>query len=68
MPNRLSSYVFAGLLALILTAGQAFGQQPGEQEIRQGVIEQITQLDIPTTSTAGLAPSSAAWAVSESGA
>ena len=54
MLNRLSSYAVAGALALILIAGQAFGQQPGEQEIRQGVIEQITQMDLPTNQHRGL--------------
>jgi outer membrane lipoprotein SlyB len=54
MLNRLSSYAFAGVLAFILTAGQALGQQPGEMEIRQGVIEQITQMDLPTNQHRGL--------------
>ncbi len=54
MLNRISSYTFASLLALLLMAGQAFGQQPGEQEIRQGVIEQITQMDMPTNQHRGL--------------
>src|SRR6516164_5144902 len=54
MLNRLSSYAFAGVLALMLTAGQAFGQQPGEMEIRQGVIEQIMQADLPTNQHRGL--------------
>ena len=54
MLNRLSSFAFATVLALMLTAGQAFGQQPGEQEIRQGVIEQITQMDLPTNQHRGL--------------
>ena len=54
MRNRLSSYAFASLLALILAGGQAFGQQPGEMEIRQGVIEQITQMDLPTNQHRGL--------------
>ena len=53
MLNRFSSFAFAGLLALLLT-GQAFGQQPGEREIRQGVIEQITQMDLPTNHHRGL--------------
>ena len=54
MLNRLSSFAFATVLAMMLTAGQAFGQQPGEQEIRQGVIEQITQMDLPTNQHRGL--------------
>jgi len=54
MRIRMSSYAFASVLAFILTAGQAFGQQPGEMEIRQGVIEQITQMDLPTNQHRGL--------------
>ena len=54
MLNRLSSYAFATALTLVLVAGQAFGQQPGEMEIRQGVIEQITQIDMPTNQHRGL--------------
>ena len=54
MPNRLSSYAFTGLLALLLVAGAARAQQPGEMEIRQGVIEQITQMDLPTNQHRGL--------------
>jgi len=54
MLNRISLYAFAGLLGVLLMAGQAFGQQPGLEEIRQGVIEQITQLDLPTNHHRGL--------------
>lgn len=54
MLNRLSLYAFAGLLTLMGAAGQAFAQQPGEMEIRQGVIEQITQMDLPTNHHRGL--------------
>ena len=54
MLNRFASVVFAGLLALVLTVPQASGQQPGEREIRQGVIEQITQMDLPTNHHRGL--------------
>ena len=54
MLNRILSHTFASLLGLLLMAGQAYGQQPGEQEIRQGVIEQITQLDMPTNQHRGL--------------
>ena len=54
MLNRLSSYAFGGLLALLLVAGAARAQQPGEMEIRQGVIEQITQMDLPTNQHRGL--------------
>jgi len=54
MLNRILSHTFASLLGLLLMAGHAFGQQPGEQEIRQGVIEQITQMDLPTNHHRGL--------------
>ena len=54
MSNRLSSYAFAGVLAFVFATGHAFGQQPGEMEIRQGVIEQITQMDLPTNQHRGL--------------
>jgi outer membrane lipoprotein SlyB len=54
MRNRLSSYAFAGLLAFMLTAGQASGQQPGEMEIRQGVIEQITPVQLPSNHHRGV--------------
>jgi len=54
MRNRLSSYAFAGLLAFMLIAGQASGQQPGEMEIRQGVIEQITPVQLPSNHHRGV--------------
>ena len=54
MRNRLSSYTFAGMLALALTAGQAFGQSPGEMEIRQGVIEQITPTQLQSNHHRGV--------------
>ena len=54
MLNRLSSYAFAGVLAFVFASGHAFGQQPGEMEIRQGVIEQIMQMDLPTNQHRGL--------------
>ena len=54
MLNRLLSFAFASLLLAVLTAGQAFGQQPGEMEIRQGVIEQITATQLPTNHHRGL--------------
>ena len=54
MLNRLSSLTFAALAALVLIAGPASAQQPGEMEIRQGVIEQITQMDLPTNHHRGL--------------
>ena len=54
MSDRLRSYVCAGLLAVALTVVPAFAQQPGEIEIRQGVIEQITKMDLPTNHHRGL--------------
>ena len=48
------SYIFAGLLILILTAVQAFGQQPGDMEIRQGVIEQITEVQLQSNQHRGV--------------
>ena len=51
---RLSSYAFAGLLALMLSAGQASGQQPGEMEIRQGVIEQIKPVQLQSNHHPGV--------------
>jgi outer membrane lipoprotein SlyB len=54
MRNGLSSYTLAGLLAVMLTAGQAFGQQPGDMEIRQGVIEQITAVQLQSNHHRGI--------------
>ena len=54
MVKRISSFTFAGLLTALLTVGQAFAQQPGEMEIRQGVIEQITATQLPTNHHRGL--------------
>ena len=54
MPNRLSSYAFASLLALFLCAGAAFAQQPGEQDVRQGVIEQITDMQMQSNHHRGV--------------
>jgi len=54
MLNCLTTYAFAGLLAFLFTAGQACGQQPGEVEIRQGVIEQITAVPLPSNHHRGV--------------
>jgi outer membrane lipoprotein SlyB len=54
MPNRLSSYTFAGLLAFLLTTGQASSQQPGQMEVRQGVIEQITSVQLQSNHHRGV--------------
>ena len=51
---RLWSYPFACLLVFALTAGGISAQQPGEMEIRQGVIEQITPVQIPTNHHRGV--------------
>ncbi len=53
MLKRVTSYTFAGLLAFVLT-GPASGQQPGEMEIRQGVIEQITPVQIQSNQHRGV--------------
>jgi outer membrane lipoprotein SlyB len=52
MRNRLAT--FAGLLALTLIAAQASGQQPGAMEIRQGVIEQITPVQLQSNHHRGV--------------
>ena len=52
--KHLSSYTLAALAALVLTAGQALAQQPGTMEIRQGVIEQITQTQIQSNHHQGI--------------
>ena len=54
MPYRLSLYTFAALLGFALGAGPVSAQQSGEMEIRQGVIEQITAVQIPTNHHKGL--------------
>jgi outer membrane lipoprotein SlyB len=54
MLNRLSPFALASLLAFMLIAELAFAQQPGEMEIRQGVIEQITDVQLPTNHHRGL--------------
>jgi outer membrane lipoprotein SlyB len=41
-------------MALVLTAGQAYGQKPGEMEIRQGVIEQITPVQLQSNHHRGI--------------
>ena len=52
--RHLSSYLVLGLLALSQIAGPARAQQPGEMEIRQGVIEQITQTQLQSNQHRGL--------------
>jgi outer membrane lipoprotein SlyB len=54
MHKHLWSYVAIILLAIFQGAGQAYAQQSGESEIRQGVIEQITETQLPTNHHRGL--------------
>ena len=54
MLNRLSSYTLATLLSWMLIAGQASGQQPGAMEVRQGVIEQITPVQLQSNQHRGV--------------
>lgn len=55
MLNRISSFSAAAMLLLAFIAGPTFAQQqPGAMEIRQGVIEQITLVQIPTNHHRGL--------------
>jgi outer membrane lipoprotein SlyB len=55
MHKQLSSYALGALLTFALTAGQAFGQQqPGATEIRQGVIEQITPVQLASNHHRGV--------------
>jgi outer membrane lipoprotein SlyB len=51
--RNLLSHVLA-LFVLVLPAGQACAQQPGEMEIRQGVIEQITETQLQSNQHRGL--------------
>ncbi len=54
MFQRVLSWLFAFALALFLTACAAPGQQPGEMEIRSGVIEQINFVQLPSNHHAGV--------------
>jgi outer membrane lipoprotein SlyB len=54
MLNRSSWFAFAGLLALMLSFGLASAQQPGTMEIRQGVIEQITLVQLQSNQHRGV--------------
>ena len=49
-----ASAVLIGLLAWLLTGGQAFAQKSGETEMRQGVIEQITELPLQSNHHRGV--------------
>jgi outer membrane lipoprotein SlyB len=54
MLKRLLSYASAGILAFALTAAPAIGQKPGEAELRQGVIEQITPVQLQSNHHRGI--------------
>lgn len=54
MVKRISSFTFVGLLVFLLNVGQVVAQQPGEMEIRQGVIEQITLVELPSNHHRGV--------------
>jgi outer membrane lipoprotein SlyB len=54
MVNRIFSYLSAFAFALALTACATPGPQPGEMEIRGGVIEQITSVQIPSNHQTGI--------------
>lgn len=54
MFNKVASYLAALAAAALLAACAAPGPQPGEMEIRSGVIEQITAVDLPSNHHAGV--------------
>ena len=54
MRNPSSRFALAVMLFLTLAAGPAASQQPGEREIRQGVIEQITETPLPSNHHRGI--------------
>lgn len=54
MLEKISAYLCATALALTLTACAAPGGQPGEVEIRSGVIEQITPIQLQTNQNVGV--------------
>ncbi len=54
MFQRVWSCLSAFALALFLTACAGPGQQPGEMEVRSGVIEQITAVQLPSNHHAGV--------------
>jgi outer membrane lipoprotein SlyB len=54
MQNRTLSHAFAAVLGFMLSMGQASGQEPGAMEVRQGVIEQITLVQLQTNHHRGV--------------
>jgi outer membrane lipoprotein SlyB len=52
--NRISTFLSAGALALMLGACAAPGPTPGEMEIRSGVIEQITSVQLASNHSPGI--------------
>jgi outer membrane lipoprotein SlyB len=54
MPNRLSTYTVAALLAIAFATVPASAQKPGEMEVRQGIVEQITQTTIQSNHHRGI--------------
>ena len=52
--NRMSLSMWILLFVLTLGTGRVAAQQPGEMEIRQGVIEQITPVQIATNHHRGV--------------
>jgi len=54
--RNVRSYFVSALLVLVaaFVAPAALAQQPGEMEVRQGVIEQITDTQLPTNHHRGL--------------
>jgi outer membrane lipoprotein SlyB len=54
MFQKISAYLSAAALALTLTACAAPGGQPGEAELRSGIIEQITPVQLQSNQHAGV--------------
>lgn len=54
MERRMHAFVSAAILTLGLTLGAAASAQTGEREIRSGVIEQITEVQMPSNHHRGI--------------